>query len=372
MGAPSLTSAALFLLGWSCGWLLLWRPRPLPARPRRPAGPEGPAPRPPLAVVIPARDEEASLPLLLATVVPQLRPGDRCLVVDDDSTDRTAAVAAGAGAEVVAAPPRPDGWTGKAWACATGAARAAPNPSGSGDDVLVFLDADVRLEHSDVLDRLAAEVSTLPDGLVSIQPWHRTDRPVEQLSLFFNVTALMGSIAFTVLGTRVRPTLAFGPVLSCRRAAYEASGGHAHPSVRGAMAEDIALARRFPSVALFTGRPAVSFRMYPDGLRALIQGWTKNIASGAASVRWWFLIPIVGWLWSLNGGWITSVWFYAASAVQVLVLGRRAGRFGPLSALAYPLLVLFFLVMFLRSVALTLLRRPMPWKGRRVAPRPPH
>jgi 4,4'-diaponeurosporenoate glycosyltransferase len=363
MGAPSLTSAALFLVGWSCGWLLLWRPRALPARRPRPT------PRAPLTVVIPARDEEASLPLLLATVVPQLRPGDRCLVVDDESSDRTAAVAAGGGAEVVAAPPRPEGWTGKAWACTTGAGRSAPPESG--DDILVFLDADVRLEHPDVLDRLAAEVMAAPDGLVSIQPWHRTGRPTEQLSLFFNVTALMGSVAFTVLGTRVRPTLAFGPVLSCRRAAYEASGGHAHPSVRGAVAEDIALARRFPSVALFTGRPAVTFRMYPGGVRALIQGWTKNIASGAASVRWWFVLPIVGWLWSLNGGWITSAWFYAAGAVQVLVLGRRAGRFGPLSALAYPLLVVFFLVVFLRSVALTLLRRPVPWKGRPVAARPP-
>ena len=188
-------------------------------------------------------------------------------MVDDESSDRTAAVAAAGGAEVVAAPPRPEGWTGKAWACATGAALAGT--TSGGEDVLVFLDADVRLERPDVLDRLAAEVAAAPDGLISVQPWHRTGRPVEQLSLFFNVTALMGSVAFTVLGTRVRPTLAFGPVLACRQAAYEASGGHAHASVRGAVAEDIALARRFPSVALFTGRPDVSFRMYPSGLRAL-------------------------------------------------------------------------------------------------------
>jgi len=364
MGWPSLTSAALFLVGWSCGWLLLWRPRPLPARP------SAPAVRPPVTIVVPARDEEASLPSLLATLVPQLRPGDRCLVVDDESSDRTAAVAAGGGAEVVTAPPRPDGWTGKAWACATGADLAAGTRE-PGDDVLVFLDADVRLERPDVLDRLSAEVGTAPGGLVSIQPWHRTGRPVEQLSVFFNVTALMGSVAFTALGTRIRPTLAFGPVLACRRTAYLASGGHAHPSVRGAVAEDIALARRFPSVRIFTGRPDFSFRMYPGGLRSLVQGWTKNIASGAASVRWWFAVLIVGWLWSLNGGWITSVWFYGASAVQVLVLGRRAGRFGAISALAYPLLVVFFLVVFLRSVALTLFRRPVPWKGRPVATRPP-
>jgi 4,4'-diaponeurosporenoate glycosyltransferase len=135
------------------------------------------------------------------------------------------------------------------------------------------------------------------------------------------------------------------------------------------VAEDIALARRFRSVSLHTGWPDVSFRMYPAGLRALVQGWTKNIASGAASVRWWFALGVVGWMWSLNGGWITSPWFYAASAVQVFVLARRAGRFGAVTALLYPLLVLFFLVVFLRSVALTALRRPVRWKGREVAAR---
>ena len=362
MGAPSLTSVALFVIGWSCGWLLLWRPRPLPVAPSRSKGPDrGPT----IAVIVPARDEERSLPALLATVLPQLKPADRCIVVDDGSSDATADVARRAGADVLASTAPPEGWTGKAWACAVGA-RAA---SAAGSDLVVFLDADVRFERLDVLERLAAAVETTPDGLVSIQPWHRTVRPVEQLSLFFNVTALMGSVSFTILGERVRPTLAFGPVLAARRTVYEAAGGHAHPAVRGAVAEDIALARRFPVVRLHTGRPDVTFRMYPDGLRSLIQGWTKNIASGAASVRWWFAVMIVGWLWSLNGGWITSGWFYLASAVQVIVLGRRAGRFGPWTALAYPVIVVFFLVVFLRSVALTALRRPVPWKGRSVATR---
>jgi 4,4'-diaponeurosporenoate glycosyltransferase len=316
-----------------------------------------------VAVIIPARDEEHSLPALLASVIPQLRTGDACVVVDDESSDATTDVASVAGATVLLAGPRPEGWTGKAWACAAGAA-ATTTPA------LVFLDADVRLERAGVLDRLASQVAAHPDELVSIQPWHRTVRPVEQLSVLFNITAVMGSVGFTALGRRVHPRLAFGPVLACRRAAYDASGGHAHESVRSAVAEDIALAARFPAVRLHTGWPDVSFRMYPGGLRLLVEGWTKNMASGAASVRWWFGLLIVGWLWCLSGGWITSVWFYAASVLQVVVLGRRVGRFGVLTAIAYPLAVLFFLVVFLRSVALTALRRPVWWKGRPVATRP--
>ncbi len=287
------------------------------------------------------------------------------MVVDDESSDGTAEVAEAAGALVRPAGPRPDGWTGKAWACATG----SNAPEARACRLLMFLDADVRLDDGDVLDRLVSEVEADPRRLVSVQPWHRTVRPVEQLSVFFNITALMGSAGFTALGRGVTPTLAFGPVMACTRAAYEAAGGHAHPTVRGAVAEDIALARRFPAVSLHTGRPDISFRMYPEGLRPLVQGWTKNIASGAKSVRWWFALLVVGWLWSLNGGWITSPWFYAASAVQVFALGRRAGRFGVLTAVAYPLLVLFFLGIFLRSVALTALRRPVRWKGRPMSPR---
>ena len=274
MWSPSLASCALFVAGWSCGWFLLWRPRPLPAG-RRTDGAAGA--RPSLAVVIPARDEEGSLPTLLGSLLPQLHEGDVCLVVDDESSDGTAAAAEAAGALVRSAGPRPDGWTGKAWACAAG----ADAPEVRACRLLVFLDADVRLDRADVLDRLAAEVEADPRRLVSVQPWHRTVRPVEQLSVFFNITALMGSTAFTALGRSVEPSLAFGPVLACTRGAYEAAGGHAHASVRGAVAEDIALARRFPAVSLHTGRPDVSFRMYPGGLRPLVQGWTKNIASGA-------------------------------------------------------------------------------------------
>ena len=120
---------ALYAVGWSLGWLLLWSNRPLPA----PAAVD----RPPLAVVVPARDEAAALPRLLDPLAPQLGPADELVVVDDHSSDDTAAVARTAGARVVAAPPLPDGWVGKPHACATGAAATTAA-------TLVFLDADVR------------------------------------------------------------------------------------------------------------------------------------------------------------------------------------------------------------------------------------
>ena len=339
----------LFAVGWTVGWVLFWRSRPLPAM--------VPAVRRRRSIVVPARNEEANLPALLSSLAPQLSPGDECLVVDDGSTDATAAVAVAHGARVVAAPPLPDGWTGKAWACHTGASEATGG-------LLVFLDADVTLA-PDTLDRLDA--ATTADCLVSVQPWHRTVRPFEQLSVFFNVTALMGSSGFTAFGRRVRARVAFGPVLATTADGYRRVGGHAHPDVRRSLVEDIALRRLYADVALYTGKGAATFRMYPDGVRSLIQGWTKNIATGFGSIAWWFGVAVVAWIWSLAGSPFTSPWLYAASAVQVWVLGWRAGRFGPITAALYPVLLLFFLVVFLRSLALTALRRPMRWRGRVVS-----
>jgi 4,4'-diaponeurosporenoate glycosyltransferase len=352
---PSLPSLALYLAGWLCGWLLLWR-LPRLARPEAVAS----TLRAPVAVVVPARDEAAALPAVLGSLVPQLRDSDELVVVDDHSVDATARTAVACGARLVPAPGLPDGWSGKPHACWTGAgATTAP--------VLVFVDADVTLAPG-ALDALVAEQAR-EGGLVSAQPWHDARRPHEKLSVFFNVTALGGGGAFSVLRPWFLPLLAYGPVMVIDRIAYERAGGHAAPSVRRAVAEDIALAGLLGSSTAFAGRAVGSFRMYPDGVRQLVQGWTKNIATGARSVPWWAGAAMVAWIWSLAGAPFTAVACYALSVVQVAVQGRRVGRFGPVVAVAYPALLVFFLAVFLRSVVLTVLARPVPWRGRRVPTR---
>jgi 4,4'-diaponeurosporenoate glycosyltransferase len=349
----SATSLALFAVGWSCGWVLLWR-LPLPLRP------PSRTLRRSLAVVVPARDEAHNLPRFLASALPQLAPGDELVVVDDQSTDSTAAVARAAGATVLVAPDLPTGWAGKPWACQVGAAATTA-------EVLVFVDADVSLMTS-ALDRLeSAQAGS--GALVSVQPWHRVERPYEALSMLFNITALMGGGGFSIFRGHVRQRLAYGPVLVIDRAAYGSVGGHGHPEVRGAVAEDLALGRVLGRNLPFAGRGLATFRMYPSGVRALVQGWTKNIATGARSVPWWAAPLMVGWIWSLAGGPFTSWWCYGASVAQLAVQGRRVGRFGLLSAALYPVLLVFFLVVFVRSVVLTAFGRPVWWRGRRVATR---
>jgi cellulose synthase/poly-beta-1,6-N-acetylglucosamine synthase-like glycosyltransferase len=131
------------------------------------AGPAAapPAPsagRPPLAVLVPAHDEEAGIATALATIVAQLGPGDRLVVVADNCTDGTAAAARTAGATVLE---RRSDLRGKGYALAHGIdhLRAAP-PS-----AVVIVDADCALAPGS-LDALMADLA-------------RTGRPVQALDL---------------------------------------------------------------------------------------------------------------------------------------------------------------------------------------------
>lgn len=90
----------------------------------------------PYAVLIPAHDEAPGITPVIAAVRAQLRPCDRVLVVADNCADATAAVARGAGAELIE---RFDaGRRGKAYALACGRELLRRNPPAT----IIVLDAD--------------------------------------------------------------------------------------------------------------------------------------------------------------------------------------------------------------------------------------
>lgn len=116
---------------------------------------------------LPARDEEATVGRVVATVrrslVEQLRLVDEIVVMDDGSTDETAAVARAAGARVVQVPEllpdlRPGAGKGNAmwkslYACE--------------GDLLCWVDADIRNFRADFVTRLLAPLLNDPDvGMV--------------------------------------------------------------------------------------------------------------------------------------------------------------------------------------------------------------
>ncbi|HSM80219.1 MAG TPA: glycosyltransferase family 2 protein, partial [Nodosilinea sp.] len=116
-----------------------------------------------LAVVVPAHNEAGGIGPTLGTILPQLRPGDRLVVVADNCTDSTAAEARQAGATVIER--QHDTQRGKGYALDFGLghlAAAAP-------DIVIFVDADCTL-HPGSLAALAHQA-------------HRTQRPVQAVYL---------------------------------------------------------------------------------------------------------------------------------------------------------------------------------------------
>ena len=356
---------AILIVGWLAGWWLLWRV------PRLPAVATTPSVRHDVVVVVPARDEQRSLPTLLASLADQtVRPG-RILVVDDGSEDDTALVAAAGGAEVVRAAPLPAGWTGKSWACHQGAALA-------GGTTIVFLDADVTLAPGALA--AALDAAERQGGLLSVQPHHRVLRPYERLSAVFNLVGVMG--VGMASPRRPRTSAAFGPCLITTRADYEAVGGHR--SVRADIIEDVALGRRYAAhglpVRTYGGGDLVSFRMYPEGFAQLVEGWSKNFASGAGAIPVRRLALIALWITAVltsvqlgfeavvgpTSGVALGAGAYLAVALQVGRMLRQVGTFGWITAAMYPVAFTGFVLVFARSAWLSLVRREVRWRGRPI------
>ena len=238
--------------------------------------------RPEVSVIVPARNEEASLGACLESLVTQAGVAFEIVVVDDHSTDRTAEIARSfAGVRVMEAGELPGGWTGKNNAVAFGARE-------SRGAWLLFTDADtVHLPGS--LARALAEAKEHKVEMLSYSP--------EQIAVTFWEMAILPAV-FAELAKEYPPSkvsdpaspiaAANGQYILIWREAYEAIGRHA--AVSGDILEDVALAKRVKAAGrrlrFRYGADAVRTRMYRN-FAQLREGWTKNLA---------LLFPKPGWL----------------------------------------------------------------------------
>jgi glycosyltransferase involved in cell wall biosynthesis len=239
-------------------------------------------PVPAVSVIVPARNEEATLGTCLESLVAQSGVEFEVLVVDDHSTDRTRKIAASfAGVRVIEAGRLPGGWTGKNNALMAGVHQAR-------GEWLLFTDADT-FHLSASLAGALAEARDNQVDLLSYSP--------EQIAITFWEKAVL-PVVFAELARRYPPSKVSDPTCSAaaangqyilvKREAYDAVGGHA--AVACEILEDVALARRFKAagkkIRFRYAADAVRTRMYRNW-QQLRDGWTKNLA---------LLFPNPGWL----------------------------------------------------------------------------
>ena len=362
----TIINGVLLVLGVLSGWLLFMRLRFLKQNQPANATPFQ------ISVVIPARNEADTLPGLLSDLAAQDYPLHEIICVDDASDDATAQTATRYGAQVLRLEEKPAGWLGKSYACHRGAQRA----SGT---TLLFLDADVRLAP----DGVRTLINNLhhSGGVLSVQPKHITEKWYEQLSLFFNL------IAAAALGADIpfakRTAGVFGPVILLPKAVYVETGGY--EAVKGSILDDISLGRNLeehgvqPCTCL--GGNTIRFRMYPQGLASLREGWTKNFATGAAKSTASFFVFIALWVAALcrvpmqlvaslvRANAAAALLYGAVYGLLVVLLytaARKVGRFKPLAICLYPVCLVYFVWIFLCSLYKKIFNKPVRWKGRDI------
>ena len=346
------------------------------------------SPEPPqfeLSVIIPARNEEQSLPACLTSLLNQSEPGFtlgqqwELILVNDASTDQTRNIAAEvaakhSGVTLLEAPPLDltprGGFTGKNNACWTGAQAARGR-------YLLFTDADT-VHNTNDLSRALQEIDRQKAALLSYSP--------RQIVTGFWQHALM-PLVFSELAS-VYPSkevndpvnslaAANGQFLLIQQEAYFAVGGHR--AIGREILEDVALANNVKR----SGR-TIRFRYAPDALStrmyrttsAMIEGWTKNLAllfpKPIALALWRILdlalfigLPILAlgifWLvpwqrWALLLLWVRTLWrFYARVA---------RSNFPPLDVAISILGVPLFAYLLVRSVIHHRIQKNVAWKGR--------
>lgn len=364
-----LISAGCAFLFWLIGNLILWR---IPFCKNDGAQTN----LPPCSIIIPARNEEANIRILLQSMQASPMIKGEVIVVNDQSTDKTAMVAEQFGVKIISISEKPADWTGKTWACWQGAQAAQY-------DIMIFIDADTRLVRGGLQRMINTYVRY--GGMVTLQPYHTMNKSYEKLSSFFNIMTMAGIGAFTIFGKNMKSSGSFGPCMICNKRDYFDTGGH--QAVYKTVLENLSLGKIFikagKSVHCFGGKNTINVQMYPFGPGDMVEGWTKGFATGAANTRPVYLIMTIFWI---TGCFITSTglclspmlnqhahlftggygFLYILYVAQIYWMLFRLGNFGILSALLFPMHALFFIMIFIRSYISIFITKRITWRGRSI------
>ncbi len=368
---------ALLVFGLTAFNAVFWtRGRPLPQA--TDAAPGG------LSVLIPARNEVATIERCVRAADAARGPITEIVVYDDDSTDGTAEVLNRLQAEVprlrvVRGDALPAGWVGKPYALQRLSDEACT-------DLLLNVDADVTLREDGVLRMLSllGRPDEVPGGLgaavVTAVPHQHTGSFAERLMIPLLHQSYVAWLPLLLVHLTRDPRVlaANGQLLLIRRSALNAVGGWS--AVRSALVDDMALCRAVKSsgrrVVFADGDRIADCRMY-DGAAALRSGFAKNFYEGIGGhplgmlvvmalhllifVAPYLALPVALAL-GAHGVAAAAAVGVAANIGSRLIMAARYGH-GPLSVLLHPVAVLAMMGVLVESFRWSR-RGDIRWRGR--------
>ena len=339
-----------------------------------------PDPVPFVSVLIPARNEETNIGQCVLSLIHQDYANFEIVVLDDNSTDNTAAIVAAmqentSHLRLIHGEPLPSGWAGKPFACQQLAHQAAGS-------WLLFVDADtvhkpfmLRSVMSMALHEKVSLLSGLPRQVTSGLPQKIV------MPLMYFILLSWFPIWFLNKTRKPWPTLAIGQFMLFPKEEYWKVGGHA--AVKTRIIEDVWFGAeikkaggRFIAADLST---VMSTDMYKS-VETMSEGWGKWLYSVMAlspvaliaffAAAYLFLLAPYFWLvhsFALDSG--PSDWkLIVLAQVIVLLLMRWAvdHRFRePVgSFIFHPLGIIFLVLVAIYSAARRAVGAGVAWKGR--------
>jgi hopene-associated glycosyltransferase HpnB len=331
--------------------------------------PATPAEFPDVDIIVPARNEAETITAVIASLVAQNYAGKfRVMLIDDNSTDATAAAAGTApNLIVIRGETKPASWSGKLWALSQGvAASSAP--------VLLFTDADV-VHDPRHLASLVARLMQPRLEMVSEMVRLNCTSPAERTLIPAFVYFFQMLYPFAkVNDPRCRLAAAAGGTMLMRRQTLDTIGGF--DAIKDALIDDVALARAVKSVGpIYLGHSGLarSVRRYPS----LADVWAMVARSAFTQLRYsalllaitvlaltliWF-VPV--WEILLGHGWsrVFGVAAFALAGMTYLPTLARY-RLSRAFALALPLIAAFYMAATLGSAFNYWFGTGATWKNR--------
>ena len=300
-----------------------------------------------VSIIVPARNEAENIGTCVATLLDSNYARREIIVVDDHSTDGTPDIVRilaqrGEGmVKLVESEPLPEGWVGKCWACWQGYQAA-------NGDVLLFTDADTRHDEA-LLSHALGALDQSGAALISVAPrqlmhgfWERTVLP----HIFLLIYTRFRDLERVNRTRNPRDVIANGQFLLFPRAEYGALDGHR--GVKGEVVEDLRLAQKVVEAGhrIYIARAdrLMETRMY-SSLSAIVEGWSKNLATGSRSTVDGWLRPVLPWL---AGVLLILLWAVPPALLALALFGFVDGGLAPWASIATGASVVFWLIAYAR------------------------
>jgi glycosyltransferase involved in cell wall biosynthesis len=367
------------------------------SRPEWDRNPVSPAGNPRVAIIVPARNEEASIEQALTQLLVLDYDSYEVIAINDRSTDRTGGIMDDQAAssekmtwsdgrprpscrqlKIVHIRELPAGWMGKAHAMWT-AARNAPDC-----EWLLFTDADVMFR-PDCLRRAIAYAEAERADHVVLFPRTVMKRPGEKMMLaFFQLMFVFGHRPWKVADPKAKDHIGVGAFNLVRRSVYEAVG--TYEALRFEVVDDMKLGKVIKNAGFrqrnVLGRDVLGRDLlrkdlleirWAMGARGVVRNLTKNFFA-VMSFQWWRavlfcaaaaignVLPFLGVF--LAHGAARIPYAIALACIFFLYVGMSVySDVRPRYFLLHPLGTVFFIYTMLRSMLFTLWRGGVEWRG---------